>query len=389
MQAPLKDKMALVFRWILIVSFFVVLFAPGLTMLCSPRQTWSVQEKRRLADAPSLPSSLADTGRFFASLSAYFDDHFGFRKFLLRRYHREMDKRFSRTGAPNKVHKGLDGWYYMAQLKMLEDFRGETPLTTAQIERWLEIQDRKAAWLHQRGIRFLLAAAPNKQSIYPEFVMQEAEKIRGTTRFDQLRNHLHGDWPPYLVDLHQPLLAGKKNRRLYLKSDTHWNPYGAYIAFKTLFARVALLFPREPFTTVFAFDKEKTVPGGDLSIMINRKSDIRETVPSLAPYRKCARFLPIEVSLSHVSSQPDQHFIRGCPDRALTAIVFRDSFFSDLEPFFSENCKQIICLWKDYDQNNIEEILARVKPDIVFEIKAERHFFDTVTSLPGVSRTAR
>ena len=118
--------------------------------------------------------------------------------------------------------------------------------------------------------------------------------------------------------------------------------------------------------------------------MINRKDDIRETVPSLAPYRKCARFLPIEVSLSHVSSQPDQYFIRGCPDRALTAIVFRDSFFSDLEPFFSENCKQIICLWKDYDQNNIEEILARVKPDIVFEIKAERHFFRYCDQPAGV-----
>ena len=53
-------------------------------------------------------------------------------------------------------------------------------------------------------------------------------------------------------------------------------------------------------------------------------------------------------------------------------LVFRDSFFEALEPYFSENFKEVIYLWKDYDQKNIEELLAVFKPDIVIEERGER-----------------
>ena len=57
-------------------------------------------------------------------------------------------------------------------------------------------------------------------------------------------------------------------------------------------------------------------------------------------------------------------------------MIFRDSFFVPLEPLFSENFREVVYLWKDYDQKNIEEIMTYFKPDIVIEEIAERHLFD-------------
>ena len=60
----------------------------------------------------------------------------------------------------------------------------------------------------------------------------------------------------------------------------------------------------------------------------------------------------------------------------LKAVIFRDSFFVHLEPFFSENFREVVYLWKNYDQKNIEEIMTYFKPDVVIEETSERHLFD-------------
>jgi len=63
-------------------------------------------------------------------------------------------------------------------------------------------------------------------------------------------------------------------------------------------------------------------------------------------------------------------------------VVFRDSFFTPLERLFVENFREVLFLWKDYSQENMEEILTFLKPDLVLEIKVERHLFDSVAPRP-------
>ena len=68
----------------------------------------------------------------------------------------------------------------------------------------------------------------------------------------------------------------------------------------------------------------------------------------------------------------DPLIAKSCETAELKALVFRDSFFHSLEPYLSENFKEVVYLWKDYDQKNIEELLTVFKPDIVIEETAER-----------------
>ena len=377
-------------RWLVILLFLVAIGLPALTMLVTPARDWSEREKRKLAELPAPPVSAMELPRFFAGVDAFLNDHFGFRGLLVSRYQREMDKRFNRSGAPGQVHQGLDGWLFYTAFQLLEDFRGEMPLSAPQLDQWLAEQAQKEEWLRQRGIRYLLAAAPNKQSIYPEKLMNKALAIKGTSRFEQLEQRLGGRLPAYMVDLHTPLRRAKGGKDLYYKYDTHWNALGAYLAFGELFQRISALFPDQVFTTEFTFGPDRTGYGGnnnlggDLALILQRDRELTETYPQLQRFERCAQPLPFPEGLSDLPTEGDRpSFAWGCPTRNLTAVVFRDSFFTPLERLFVENFREVLFLWKDYSQENMEEILTTLKPDLVLEIKVERHLFDSVAPRPA------
>lgn len=375
---PIHDRL-------LILLFLGVLFLPPLKMLLSPESRWSATEQRVLAARPTPPADIGQLSGFFSQIDSYLKDHFGFRDTLILCYQREMERQFNQIGNNIPVLKGLDGWYFFTADKVLEDFRGEIPLPPTQLSQWVATQEEKNNWLQQHGIRYILAAGPDKHSIYPEYLSEKALTIKGTSRFEQMLSYFNQHPPSYLVNLHDAVRQAKGGKDLYYKTDTHWNMRGAYPAFLAIVQRMASMFPAETFKTDFAFSDDvkgiggNTGKGGDLARMLMKENELLETYPRLRKFQPCSHLLPFTYQLSNFSQVPGKISVaRGCNQAGLKAIVFRDSFFVALEPFFAENFKEVVFLWKDYDQKNIEEIMTSFKPDIVLEIKVERHLFDSV-----------
>lgn len=368
----------------LILLFVVVIFSPSLGMLVRSPSKWSESEKRILAAFPPLPTAPGRITEFFSALDGYLDDHFGFREFYIRRYHRELEKRFNITSASSLVIKGLDGWYFLNSFNLLQDFLGLVPLTDQQLRAWRQQQEEKQQWLRERGIRYLYMAIPNKQTVYPQFLMEHALARKGTTRFEQLRDHFGKELPDYMIDLHQVLRPDAHDKPLYYKNDSHWNKFGAYVTFLEIMKKISAWFPGHEFVTGFAFGPDvtgiggNTGLGGDLALILMQRQ-LTETYPQVERFQRCGPHQEIPFQLSNISVGMDRDsFLRSCPKRKLRAVVFRDSFFVQLEPFLSENFYEIIYLWKEYDRQNLEEILIRFKPDIVIEAIVERHAFDTL-----------
>ncbi len=378
-----------VYNRILILLFLGVLFLPPLKMILSPEARWSTTEQRVLTPRPTPPTTIKQLGTFFSQTDNYLKDHFGFRDNFIHRYQQEMERHFNQIGVNAPVLKGLDGWYFFTADKVLEDFRGETPLSQEQLAQWLAAQEKKARWLQQQGIRYILAAGPDKQSIYPEYLTENALEVKGVSRFEQMLAAVDQHPLPYLVNLHSVLRQAKREKNLYYKNDTHWNILGSYLAFQAIFKRIAEMFPTKTFKTNFAFTDD--VPGingntghyGDLARMLMKEKELAESSPTLQKFQPCARLLPFTYGLTNLTLIPGQpSFAKGCNQAELTAVVFRDSFLVAPEPFFSENFKKVVYLWKQYDQKNIEEIMTSFKPDIVIEITVERFLFNSVTSQP-------
>lgn len=370
----------IIFQRINIVVFFVIIFAPCLYMICGPRTVFSYTEKRQLAAFPSMPGNVFQVQKFFSDMDSYLNDHFGFREWMVYRYQREIRKRFADVETLTKVMKGTDNWYFFTGDGMLQDFTGKRLRSDSELTEWIEAYRGKQRWLEEQGIRYLLIVPPNKMTVYKEFLGEAWVVQRGKTRFSQIKEIMQESDKSTFVDLSPSLISSGRDDNLYFKSDTHWTPYGAYLGYLAIADKIESLFPGTRFKRDFTFsttvtrtcDKREN-SCGDLTNMVLDYESFDESFREVDEFDSCTVDDTFDYKLSDIDvTAPDPYIAKRCQGRELTALVFRDSFFESLEPYFSENFKQIIYVWKDYDQKNIDELLTVFKPDIVIEEQGER-----------------
>jgi alginate O-acetyltransferase complex protein AlgJ len=367
------------FEIILIVFFLAVIASPPLTFILFSKKGWSDTENRVLAPFPGVPAGLETLRTFPEKFEAYYNDHFGFREILIERYHREMKKRFGKSGIPNVI-AGKEGWYFWSGSGLNDDFRGLTPMTEQQLDTWSKGLARKREWLAKKGIRYLFVFVPDKQTIYPEYLPDTLQKTKGITRIEQMTEYLKGQPDAGILDLRPGLLTAKSGRQLYQKTDTHWNEYGAFVAYREMIHQISQWFPKERFKLDFDFeDGMKECPSGDLARMLGLKETVKEMRPILKqrPSRARSAELPIEIENVHKEKQTEP-FMKECKDAHLRVLVFRDSFFEMLHPFLSENFRQTVYLWQFYDQKTAERLIDTFHPDLVIEERVERLCFKEV-----------
>ncbi|MGW8195844.1 MAG: alginate O-acetyltransferase AlgX-related protein, partial [Desulforhopalus sp.] len=280
----------------------------------------------------------------------------------------------------SKVMKGTDNWYFFTGDSVLEDFTGKRLRSDSEMREWLEKYRDRKRWLAQRQIQYLQIVVPNKMRVYSEFLGEPWVSQRGETRLDQLRARMNDRDKSTFLDLSLPLLGAKNEGTLYFKSDTHWTPYGAYLGYLAIADKIETLFPDSSFKKDFTFSTmatrkcdKKENSCGDLTNMVLDYESFAESFKEVDEFSACSVVDTFEYSFSDLdTSARDPIIIKGCRNKALTALVFRDSFFRALEPFFSENFNKIIYLWKNYDQQNVEQLLTVFKPDIVIVERGER-----------------
>jgi alginate O-acetyltransferase complex protein AlgJ len=374
------------FRILLAAVFCTVILVPGTLMLFGERKAYSPTEKRMLQEYPPYPSSVAGVSEFTEKLNGYLEDHFGLREFLVHRYQREVRKRFDVIGAEADVLKGLENYYYYTRFSMLDDFLGRTQPDEGEMRQWVAHYRDKERWLAAQNIQYLLVAAPSKYAVYPEYVAAQWREIRGVSRLQRLTEYLEDVEAPSFADLSGELLKAKEGEYLFHKSDTHWTPYGAYLGYLGIAKALQKKLPELQFRRDFTFSREtfrdcdpKANRCGDLTQMLLDFEPFREPYRNVDPYRVCSRKKSLSITVSKLDPSPDRRpFETFCREKKYTAVVFHDSFFLSIRPYFAENFGRVVYLWKNYDQANIEEILKVFKPDIVIEERFERRLFEGV-----------
>lgn len=377
MTASVLNK---IFQLILIVLFIIIVFTPSLKMIIEEDTLLSVAEKRTLAKFPSVPENISQIQGFFSGIDHYLDDHFGFREWLVFRYQREIRKRFEDASNVTEVLKGEDNWYFYTGNETLEDFTGRNLRSDAELSDWIQSYREKKKWLQNNGIHYLLIVPPNKTTIYSHFVGEPWASNRGVTRFAQLKQQLSDADRSTLLDLAPPLLQKNHLDTLYYKSDTHWTAYGAFLAYQVLADKIESIFADVILKRDFSIspilkrtcDMKESDCGGLTQMLLDYDS-FSESFQVLQKFPKCAKKAPFDFNLSNLPEGNEEfYFHTTCEKAKFKAVVFRDSFLIDLEPYISENFHEVVYLWKDYDQTNIEELLSKFKPDIVIEERAER-----------------
>jgi hypothetical protein len=176
---------------------------------------------------------------FFTAFDSWFADRIGLRLVLIR-----IGTGFHVGGlqrpTARQVVFGLDGWMFWP------DDGDKVPVTMADIRGHLRLEPDEIRQIgtHLRAIRERLATcgrtafvvvAPNKQSIYPEYLLGD-RAVPASTRLDDLLQRLDPSVSGMVIDPRPELRAAKAapEPRLYNKTDTHWNQLGAFHAYRKI-----------------------------------------------------------------------------------------------------------------------------------------------------------
>ena len=146
-----------------------------------------------------------------------------------------------------EVILGTDGWLYYigpAGERLLDrHVRGRDPFSQDELDRWRQFLVERTRRFRSLGARYVLVIAPNKESIYPEYLPPWIGPRVGPTRLDQLMSSLKSATDLTVIDLRGAVLADKSASILYYKTDTHWNTRGAYVAYREIMRVLAREFP--------------------------------------------------------------------------------------------------------------------------------------------------
>jgi alginate O-acetyltransferase complex protein AlgJ len=351
--------------WAVVLLLGIFLSAPLIvTAYNLANHVGSAREEAR-APAPRWSTDLQVLKKLPGASRWYFTERYGLKDTLMFLHGILMVKLLG-ASASSAVLLGKSDWLFLASERVLDYQRGAEPLSAAALEDWVDTLERRHNWLADQGIDYAFVVAPNTHTIYPEFLPTDLAKP-GLTRLDQLVSASRAAPQVRLIDLRPALLRHKAEARLYFKTDTHWNPIGAWFATQEIAARLALPLDQGSLLPL----RSQPLRGGDLARLLGLQQssvEIEQWPAQVPPELTTEAGRPLSTwQLTDVQA-PDRLVVR-CARGKGTALIFRDSFGEALIPWLSAAFEQTIWI-RSYEFS--EELVQSERPDVVIEQVVER-----------------
>jgi hypothetical protein len=330
----------------------------------------SEKENRVLAEFPRLfihdgKADNLNINNIPREMDGYINDRFGFRAVFV-----SLANHLNKTTKTTNGHViiGKEGWLFYSKLddgNNIDDFFKLNLFTETEVQLFIENIQKRYEWCRNNDIEFIFLIAPNKHNVYPEYY--PFERPEGITRTEQVMAAL----PESLKDVViYPLDCIRQNKTsampLYFETDTHWNMAGAYCAFDMLFARVKRLFPKTGFPDLSLVTDISHDSSGDIPPMSGFTGYGKRTIPDMHPVEGWERYYHYKKNDGRNGVMTENN------DTALPkAIIFRDSFFTALEPFTSSLFSSAEYNWRFFNEQEKKYIMEN-KPDIIIWEIVER-----------------
>jgi hypothetical protein len=330
-------------------------------------------ENRAMAKFPGAPKNFKQVKMFSDLFMGFYRDHFGFRNTLIRglalgRFHGGLG-----MDRETNIIIGKDGFLFYPS-SVQDGFLAERnldPFSPRQLDEWQQLLERRNKFFTDHGIPFIVVIPPDKQSIYPEMMPEEFSRLGPKTRLDQLIERLRETHSPVrLVDVRPALLEAKKYRRIYYKTDTHWNDYGAYAAYPVILDAIQTVLPGRKLVAqpLSNFTSRTIRKSGDLAKYMDLYYEYNEEWPELVrkvPFpRISAADTPYEKVVTH-----------GPDPTAPRLFMYHDSFTNFLGQFLGPNFSTATWQWTNTLDG--QEALD-AKPDVVVDEFLERLMYSPV-----------
>ena len=350
--------------WAIVI--LAVLTVPMAMQGFQPAAEISEGEARMLAPPPAWPRTLQDWTALPRSVDRYLADRFGLRTELVRahgllRYAVDLPSDL-------RVIIGRDNWLFLNGDGTIEQATGRL-LREADIARFA---DRAAALdrqLKARNTRLLVTVPPNGSTINRGRLPAWMAQPPPVSEYDLMIAALRARGVQAL-DLRPALLAAEASHPVYRRTDTHWNKFGALVAYNAVVG--ALGRPDwiiDPGRAVRGFE---TVAGGDLARLLSVSKDITDEDAriDLSAYgAPPPEAVPVDTQFEEGGDLVETG--RDGP----TVVVIGDSFTRGFwQPYFALNAARYV--WIHHEQCGFKpSVIERYAPDLVVLAPVERQMF--------------
>lgn len=290
---------------------------------------------------------------------------------------------------PTQVIIGYDDWLFLG------DFHGKTRTVDRQAPseedfvRGKQIGAAIEAWdayLANRGVKlFRIMVGPNKGTIYPEYLPNWARTATPNAT-DAL---LVGTGTERYVDLRKPLLAAKAadSATLYYKTDTHWNAFGAGVAFRAFAQQVGPAAPelRWPAETTYEVSRIAPRLGGDLARFLRLQANLTDSEPITKISNLSIDITQLDFETKEILHQDGNPLLQAASKPLLVkspnalnnkrVLWLRDSFGNAMSPLMAATFTDVLQLhWVEglKSTERFVSLIEEFKPDYIFVTVVER-----------------
>lgn len=236
----------------------------------------------------------------------YFSRAFAYRRYVVDAWSDLRIKLFS--DGNDQVVVGKNDYLFFADT--IDSYTGLSPMTDDEIDATADALLNIQSYAAERGVKFCFMPAPNKNTIYSENMPSRYLRAE-TSDLDRLFDALDERGITY-VDVRDSLISAKADSKIYYKTDTHWTPDGAYIAFGLAADKLGIEHD------LSSLERTLTELEGDLNTLLYPGRTLTETAEDFD-------FSESYIYTSAFSTPMDMVITtRGAGNGK--AIIFRDSF---------------------------------------------------------------
>lgn len=232
--------------WLVVLATLVI----GIhTVTGIPRKLFLEKEKRYTTEFPELMGAThKDVKDWFRQMEMYFNDRLACRDAFLY-----LASLYVEKADTDNPFQGKEGWLFLGDRwdHCVKTLTGEMFFTTEEVQKRVRMYSDVRDLAEKRGMEFHLMVAPNKSTIYAEYL--PGSVIPAKNRFVTplikalLANGID------VFDSAPVVKQAKSKACMYLRTDTHWNNYGASEATKAFMQHCQMgefpefvLTPQEP-----------------------------------------------------------------------------------------------------------------------------------------------
>ncbi len=346
---------------IFVIVYILALAIPALAMPLFRNQ--KTNENRELSEFPEAKEP--DGGwneEFFGELDTWVNEHIGFRAPLIDANNSWQQSLFGQS--PNeKLIAGDGDWLYYTETE--NDYLNIATLSERNFANIAHTLLMMQNYAREQGSSFVVAVAPNKNSLYGEAMPYYYVPSEGKGNWEKLAAAMDAAGVTY-ADLFEAFRA--EDEVLYQHGDSHWNYKGALLAYNTILNRLELAhrtFADETFSV-----RKDWEP--DLGNMLYAGS------APLAEQLYCDYAFTYRIT-SHESKADSITLQTVCEGGEGSLVIFRDSFCNTMQVYLAENFSEAL-FSRAYPYRM--DYLSKYHPDVTVLEIVERNLPNLAAKAP-------